>query len=209
MSASFAAMSAAGACPAANATSNPTTSPQAAGKHHAPQRRPATSRRGPYVYAVTIGGEISTQRPNARCSSNAIRLTSIALRMSESRAAEALANRDPSFWTKRVTITLGAATAVTMPWNSAEETREAEEHEGAIPNGRETWATAPAGRICAATTPDAVLGSVGEGVITWRLHTPVNTVAALLSNAPATFVVNELMAAFAVQPNGTVPRFAA
>lgn len=171
------------------------------------QQRPAAAPHGPYVYAVAIGAEIREENPNAACVGNSIRLTSVALVMPETRITEALLYRYESFWGKRATITAGPATTITTPWSSAQETREAEQNGGMVPDPHDASATAPAARICAATTPNAALGSIGEGVVTWRLPRPATSVAALLAQAPANVNLNELMVAFAIQPDGSVPPF--
>jgi hypothetical protein len=161
------------------------------------------------VYRVAIGGEIREERPNTACAGNRIRLSNVTLAAPGTKITEALFYRHESSWGGRGTITTSPATTITMPWNSPQETREAEQHAGTIPNPRGTSATAPAARICAATTPNAALGSVGEGVVTWRLARPATSVAALLAQAPANVNLNELMVAFAIQPDGSVPAFTA
>jgi hypothetical protein len=208
--ASVAALGATGACPAANAEGNATNAraPRAAEtREHSTPRRHVERHHGPHVYKVTVGAEIRAEAPNASCAGSSIKFSRLAFTMSESPAAEALSERDPSFWRGRFTVTAGPATTITVPWSSPAETREAEEHGGAIPNGHGAWATAPAARVCAATTPGASLGSIGEGVVTWRLPAPVTSVAALLAQPPTSATFNEVMVAFAIQPNGSIPAF--
>lgn len=203
-----AALAAAPACPA-SAAPVAAHAPQGAHvKHHATQH-PANTPHGPYVYKVAIGGEIHEERPNTACAGNRIRLSNVTLAAPETRITEALFYRHESSWGGQGTITTSPATTITMPWNSPQETREAEQHGGTIPNPHGAPATAPAARICAATAPNAALGSVGEGVVTWRLTRPATSVAALLAQAPANVNLNELMVAFAIQPDGGVPAFTA
>lgn len=212
LSASVAALGTTAACPAANAEGSggpvPASAPRAAAvREHATPKRHVARHRGAYVYEVAVGGELRSEAPNTSCAGNSIRFTRLTFKMSESPAADALSERDPSFWRDRFTVTAGPATTITMPWNSPQETREAEEHNGVIQNGHGTWATAPAARVCAATSPDAALGSVGEGIVTWRLPAPVTSVAALLAQSPTSATFNELMVAFSIQPDGSVPAF--
>jgi hypothetical protein len=212
LGASVAALGTTAACPAANAERSggpvPASAPRAATvREHATPKRHVARHHGAYVYRVLVGGEIRSEAPNASCAGDSIRFTRVTFTMGESPAAEALSERDPSFWRGRFTVTAGPATTITMPWNSPAETREAEEHGGAVPNGHGTWATAPAARVCAATTPGASLGSIGEGLVAWSLPAPVTSVAALLAHAPTNATFNELMVAFSIQPDGSVPAF--
>ena len=217
VSASVAAMSAAGACPAANAASGPPGAsrppagavarkqPAHAHRHVA---QPHAAPHGPYVYKVLIGGAIRWQRPNITCVGSSIRFSNIRLQMPESAAANELADHnETAFWGHRVTITTAPTTTITMPWNSEQETREAEHNNGAVPHPRNLQASTAAERVCTATTPNAPIGSIGEGTVTWRLPAPASNLAALLHSAPASVYLNELTAPFSIQPDGSVPTF--
>lgn len=218
LGASVAALGAAGACPATSAASTqPTTrsrqgvvAPVHRKRRHRKAVPQARVHHGPYLYEVLVGGEVRLEKPNAACMGSSIKFTGVTLKMPESALARALASRnEAAFWGRRATITAGPASTITMPWSSAQETREAEENGGMVPHPRNVWASAPAARICAATAPNGALGSIGEGVVTWRLAQPVNTLSSLLAHAPAVAVFNELMVSFAIQPDGSVPAFPA
>ena len=134
--------------------------------------------------------------------------------MPETSAATALFYRNESFWGKRVTITAGPTAKVTISWTPPAERREAEAeataHNGEIRNPR-LWGqedTGLAGTVCAATTPNAALGDIGEGEVTWRLPRPVTSVAALLAQPATSVYTNEYMLVFEILPDGTVPNFA-
>jgi len=220
VSASVAALGATGACPPANADNEaPSRRPATtAGAHQRPvvprhrHTKPRTQRRtqtrGAYVYAISVGGEMRWEAPNMRCAGNSITLTHITFTMPETNTASTLSERDASFWRQPHTVTTGPMTTITMPWNSQQEIREGEEHEGMIPNAHGQSVTTTAARICAAaTTPDAPLGGLGEGIITWRLPHPARSVAVLLAQPPANVAMTMLIASFAIQPNGSVPTF--
>jgi len=69
--------------------------------------------------------------------------------------------------------------------------------------------TAPAASVCAATTPNAALGSVGRAMVTWRLTAPVRSVAELVAQPPTNIYPSEYMLAFQILPSGAVPAFSA
>ncbi len=209
--ASVAALGAAGPCPTATAASSAPPAPRAGVAHehahrHRPQR-PATAPHGPYVYVIEISGEIRAGNPNASCAGSSIVFSGVTLESPESPAAYALTKRAPSYWTRRVTITAAPTTTITMPWFGAQETREAEQH-GVATSSHGYRATTTAARICAATTPNAALGGIAAGLATWRLPRAASSVAALLAQPPMSLSFRELMVAFEVQPNGSVPTFA-
>jgi len=199
------------ACPPANAT---TPDAHAASKTRAvvrhervkPRRRHVRTRQGEYVYKVVVGGEVRTNKANMACSGSSLRITGVTAYPEWSNAT-ALWERSPAAWRQRFTIRSGPATTVTVPWTSPAEEKEAAGHGGMIPNSRSAVATTQAGRVCAATSPNAAVGSMGEGVVTWRLSSPVKSVAALLAHAPTNIDINEYVSAFTVQPDGTVPAF--
>ena len=141
-------------------------------------------------------------------------MAQVSLVMPETSAATALFYRNESFWGKRVTITAGPTAKVTISWTPPAERREAEAeaaaHNGEIRNPR-LWGqedTGLAGAVCAATTPNAALGDIGEGEVTWRLPRPVTSVAALLAQPATSVYTNEYMLVFEILPDGTVPNFA-
>jgi hypothetical protein len=68
--------------------------------------------------------------------------------------------------------------------------------------------SAPVSAVCAATSPGAVVGEIGEGVATWVLPVPVRSAAALMATPPTNIYPNEYSVTFEVLPNGTVPPFA-
>ena len=141
-----------------------------------------------------------------------IRLARVTL-FPEGRNAGALWQRDPSSWRRTFTLTTQPTTKITASWEPPAQQREAEEeaatHNGEVLNprlqSREDSTTASA--ICAATTPNAAIGSIGMAAVTWRLPEPVSSVAALLRHTPTSIQPNEYMLAFEVLPNGTVPAF--
>jgi hypothetical protein len=153
------------------------------------------------------------EKANTQCSSGSIRLTDVKLVMPETRATEDLFYRNESFWGKRATITAGPAAKVTISWTPPAERREAEAeanaHNGEVRNprlqGQED--SGAAGTVCAATTPNAALGDIGEGEVTWSLPRPVTSVAALLAQPATSLYTNEYMLMFEILPDGTVPNF--
>ena len=179
---------------------------------HGKRRGPAARAQGSYVYEATLGGELSSTRPNTSCSGSVIRLVRVTL-FPEGRNAGALWQRDPSSWRGTFTLTTQPATKITASWEPPAQQREAEEeaatHNGEVLNprlqSREDSTTASA--ICAATTPRATIGSIGMAAVTWRLPEPASSVAALLRHTPTSIQPNEYMLAFEVLPNGTVPAF--
>jgi hypothetical protein len=223
ISASVAAISAATACQAADAASEaaPTAhAPRAAAtrEHARPHRRrsPAptpTTHHGDYVYTVVIGEtEADENTPNMTCTAAGMRITGLGT-FAESPDATALWERTPSAWKRTYAITTGPATTVTVSWTPPSERREAEEesdaHNGFILNKR-LWGkpdTTLASTICAATSPGAVVGEVGEALATWVLPAPARSAAALMAMPPTNVSPNELRIAFEVLPNGSVPAF--
>jgi hypothetical protein len=172
-----------------------------------------TLRNGSYVYTVVIGNTVATAgKPNVACSGSSMRLTGIAT-FPESKNATALWERTPTAWKRRYTITTGPATTITVSWLPAAEQREAEEeaaHNGSVRNPR-LWGqenTTPTSAVCAATSPGAVVGEIGEALATWVLPAPARSAAALMATPPTNIYPNEYSAAFEVLPNGTVPAFA-
>jgi hypothetical protein len=208
MTAAFgaAALSAAAACPAANAAEVNAPAKSTA-EHHAKPHGHPPSRRSPYVYRATIGAQVSTTSNNMFCSGSAIRFVGVNVDPEPGDAAEPLWERTPSAWKHRFTFVAGPATTISVPWDTAQEKREAEEHGRNVPNPKGVWATAPARRICAATTANAGLASVGEAVVTWRLSARAKSVAALLAQTPANVAINELATGFHIEADGTVPAF--
>lgn len=69
------------------------------------------------------------------------------------------------------------------------------------------WDSGAAGAVCAATSPNAGLGDIGEGEVTWRLPQPVASVAALLAQPAASVYTNEYMLVFEILPDRSVPTF--
>lgn len=206
-----AAMSAA-ACQSASATApeaHAASKPRAVVRHaHAkPRRGHARTSRGEYVYKVIVGGVVSTDKANAACSGSSLRLTGMAT-YPESKNATALWERSPAAWRQRFAITTSASTTITVSWSDETQRREANEDGGEIRHSRGLTGTAPASRVCAATKPNAALGSVGEGVVTWRLPKPAKSVAALLAQPVASIYPNQYVLAFEISPDGTVPAFA-
>lgn len=199
------------ACPPANAAApvaHAASKTRAVVRHERvkPRRGHVRTAQGEYVYKVIVGGEVRTDKANMACAGSSLRISGV-MTYPEGNAT-ALWERSPAAWRQRFTITSGPATTITVPWTSPAEDKEAAEHGGMIPNSRSPVATTPASRVCAATTPNAAVGSVGEGVVTWRLPSPVKSVAALLAHAPANININEHVSAFTVRPDGTVPTFA-
>ncbi len=201
--ASVVALGTVGTCPAANAAKDAPTPSQ-------PVVATIAHKHDPYVYEATLGGELSS--PNTSCSGATIRLARVTL-SPEGRNAGALWQRHPSAWNGTFTFNTVPTTKITASWQAPAQQREAEEeaatHNGEVNNprlqGQEDTTTAST--ICAATTPNAALGSIGMGAVTWRLPKPVTSVAALLRHAPASIQPNEYTLAFEVLPNGTVPAF--
>jgi len=159
------------------------------------------------VYRATIGAEVSVTGNNMFCSGSAIRFVGVNVDPEPGDRAEALWERAPSAWKRHFTLKTGPATTMSMPWDTPQETREAEEHEGNVPDPKGVWASAPASRVCAATTANAALASVGEAVVTWRLPAPAASVGALLAQSPVSVAMNELAAGFHIEPDGNVPSF--
>jgi len=62
-----------------------------------------------------------------------------------------------------------------------------------VPNSRGLTSTTLASSVCAPTTPNTAIGSVGEGVVTWRLPRPARSVAALVAQPPTSVNLNELV----------------
>jgi len=224
LGASVAALSAAGACPNANAAGEAAPAAHAprgvvAHARRKPRRRPrprtAPAPHGPYVYTIHVGGEINVEKADVQCSGSSIKFTRSSLVMPETSAATTLFYRNESSWGKRVTITAGPATKITISWTPPAERREAEAeanaHNGEIRNprlqGQED--TGIAGTVCAATSPNAGLGDIGEGEVTWRLPRPVTSLAALLALPATSVYTNEYMLVFEVLPDGSVPDFTA
>jgi len=218
LGASVAALGVAGACTDANAASD-AHAPRAVAAHARakPRRRPRprAAPHAPYVYAIHVGGEINVERADVQCSGSSIKFTRSSLVMPETSAATALFYRNESSWGKRVTITAGPATKITISWTPPAERREAEAeanaHNGEIRNprlqGQED--TGLASTVCAATAPNAGLGDIGEGEVTWRLPRPVTSLAALLAQPATSVYTNEYMLVFEILPDGSVPNFAA
>lgn len=226
LGAGVAAIGAAAACPTANAANEAAPAahtPQAAVTHeHArPRRRRKPSaapkpapHHGPYVYTVVIGEtEADENTPNVTCTAAGMRITGLGT-FAESPDASALWERTPVAWKRTYAITAGPATTITVGWTPPAERREAEEeseaHNGFILNPR-LWSkpeTTLASTICAATSPDAVVGEVGEALATWVLPAPARSAAALMATPPTNVNANELRIAFEVLPNGSVPAFA-
>jgi hypothetical protein len=223
MGTSAAALSAAGACPPANAAPKhaPTTPKPTTVRHerrHArPHRRPTskpTIRHGDYVYKVAIGNTVATEgKPNTACSAAGMRITGLGT-FPESNNATALWERTPAAWKRHYTITTGPATTITVSWLPAAEQREAEEeataHNGSVLNPR-LWGqsdSALTSAVCAATSPGAAVAEIGEALATWVLPAPARSAAALMATPPTNIYPNEYSAAFEVRPDGSVPAFA-
>jgi hypothetical protein len=204
LSSGVAALGATGACPPATAAASAKAPPPA--PHRANSRPRPAAHRGPYLYQATIGGEVKITGSDMFCSGSAIRFVGLNV-VAEGARATALWERTPSAWSRRFTFAAGPATTISVPWSSQQEKREAEEHEGKVSDPKGVWATASASRVCSATTENAGLASVGEGVVTWRLPKPVASVAALLAQPPANVALNELIMSFHIEPDGNVPPF--
>jgi hypothetical protein len=215
---SAAALSAAGACPPADAAAaHAPTAPKPAmtvrherSRHSSPK---PTLRKGDYVYKVFIGGTKAPEgKPNVACSGSSMRLTGITT-YPDSNDASALWERTPAAWKKRNTITTGPATTITVSWLPAAEQREAEEeaatHNGSVLNPRLSGQpdSALTSAVCAATSPGASVGDIGEGLATWVLPAPARSAAALMATPPTNIYPNEYSVAFEVLPNGSVPAF--
>lgn len=218
ISASVAALGAAGACPAANAANTSAPAPRAAVAHQHARRhrppRPATARRGPYVYeALVESTEATADRANMVCAGSGARLVSVTL-TGESNNLYPLWERDPAPWNKAYTVTVAPTTTITVSWTPPAERREAEAEanadHGEIRNprlqGRDDTTTVAA--LCAATSPDAGVAELGRAVVTWRLPTPARSLAALTTTTPTSIKSLEYSDDFEVLPNGTVPTFA-
>lgn len=222
---SAAALSAASVCPVANATPDAMkpVSAKARPRHehsrppHSPSlrelERPVPSSDGEYVYKAVIDGEVSAEKPNTFCSGSVIRLTGVTLE-AQGHNAFAFWFKNSNSWNGTFTLTTSPATTITVSWLPLAERREAAEeaaaHNGFVLNPR-LWGqenTAPASGICSATTPNAAIASIGQGVVTWQLPRPAKSVAALLTHPPANIYPNECMLAFEALPDGTVPAFA-
>lgn len=219
ISASVAALGATSACPVANAANSGTPGPTTTGSggravvaHKRVAPRSSTPHTGPFVYTVHVNGEISSGSADMRCVGSAVSLTRITFVWPETPATEALAwgREEATFLGQLHNITGTPATTVTMTWMSPQETSDAERNGGELPyyapNKR---VTAAAATVCAATTPNAGIASIGEGTITWRLPKRVSTVAQLLAQPAANVAFQEVMVAFQIQPNGSVPNFQA
>jgi hypothetical protein len=141
------------------------------------------------------------------CSGSSLKLTGITT-FPESQNATSLWEATPAAWKQRFTITTGTATTMTVSWATEAESKEAEEHGGMIPNSRFLTGTAPTSRVCAATSPNAPIGEVMEGLATWVLPSPATSVTALMAMPPTNVNLNKLTLAFQILPNGTVPVFA-
>jgi hypothetical protein len=201
------------ACPPANATApdaHAASKTRAVVRHERvkPRLGHVRTAQGEYVYKVIVGGEVRTDKANMACSGSSLRISGVTA-YPESRDATSLWERSPAAWRQRFTITSGPATTITVPWSSPGEDKEAAENGGMIPNSRSLVSTTQASRVCAATTPNAAVGSMGEGVVTWSLPSPAKSVAALLAHAPTNVSINEYVSAFTIQPDGTVPTFGA
>lgn len=218
-SASVVALGATGACPAANAANEhaPTMpKPTTTVRHERPRHSSPkpTLRKGDYVYKVFLGGTKAPEgKPNVACSGSSMRLTGITT-YPDSNNASALWERTPAAWKKRNTITTGPATTITVSWLPAAKQREAEEeaaaHNGSVLNPRLSGQpdSALTSAVCAATSPGASIGDIGEGLATWVLSTPATSAAALMATPPTNIYPNEYSVAFEVLPNGSVPSFA-
>jgi hypothetical protein len=221
---SVAALGAVGGCPAASAANTESVAAHPPvgvvarshpkRRHHRVVPRPSTHH-GPYVYAIHVGGEINVEKADVQCSGSSIKFTRSSLVMPETSAATTLFYRNESSWGKRVTLTAGPATTLTISWTPPAERREAEAeanaHNGEIRNprlqGQED--TGLASTVCAATAPNAGLGDIGEGEVTWRLPRPVTSLAALLAQPATSVYTNEYMLVFEILPDGSVPSFTA
>jgi hypothetical protein len=211
-SASVVALGATGACPAANAASEPTPAsrvhePAKAPQHNPKQRRrsPAAPHHGDYVYKVVIGGEVSDTNANATCSGPNLKLTNMTT-FPETSDAAALWDKTPSAWKQQVTITSGPETTITVPYTTPAELTETEEH-GETKRSLNLSGTALTSRLCEAAPPNAGVASVGEGLVTWRLPKPAASAAALLSQPPTNIDLNKLAMTFNIQPDGAVTVF--
>ncbi len=197
--ASVAALGATGACPAAHATNEHSAHAQRPvvahdrGRH---SHRPATTAPpGGYVYEVDAEGETSVNDANAVCSGSQIRVSGLTLSSEGpdegvtkppvvARNSFELWTKNPAAWERLNTVTMGPQTTITY------------QHD-----------TTTASSMCAATTPDANVASIGRATVTWRLPTPVDSLASLLAQVPASVILGEYIASFEILPNGTVPTF--
>jgi hypothetical protein len=227
--ASVAALGATGACPAQAATATPAT-PRGAHvaprhKHHAKPTNHASPAHGPYVYEASVEAEMSTHGANMRCDGGTLKLVGVGLSaegpdQSYTRTPEIALNsndlwdQNPAAWEGPHTITAGPATTLTMHWMPPSE-RQAAEAESARNNGeirnprlQGQEDTALATAVCAATSPNAGVASIGRGLATWRLPHPVTSVRALLSEPVTSIFVNEyITSGIEILPNGNLASF--
>jgi hypothetical protein len=200
-----------GACPVADAASKAALRPRATR-----EPRPA-SLRGPFVYEVLAGAEISAESANMACVGERIRISGVTLSPEgpnehvgkvPSRAKDSfqLSLKNPAAWEKPHTITTGQATTITASWTDEVEKEELREN-GSVANHTAGPITIPASRLCAATTPNAPVGSLGRSEVTWRLTKPVKSLTALLHQPPTNIHLNEYIARWEILLNGTVPTF--
>ncbi len=235
MSTSVVALGATGACPAANAASGPASGPHGeragiARKHVNPRRRHHSPKpvgpQGAYVYEAAIEAEVNANEANARCVTGTMKLIGVGLSPegpnesytrppTVARNSNDLWDQNPAAWEGPHTITTGPGTTLTMQWTPPAERREAEEesqrNNGEVRDprlmGQED--TGLASTVCAATTPDAGVLSIGKGLATWRLSRAVTSLHALLSQPVTSIVASEYVAGgLEILPNGSVPPFA-
>ncbi len=232
-SASVVALGATGACPAANAARGGTPGshgPRAtvAHKRTAPPRHHSPKPVGPqgvYVYEATVEAEVNANEANARCVTGTMKLIGVGLSPegpdesytrppTVARNSNDLWDQNPAPWEGSHTITTGPSTTLTMQWTPPAVRREAEEEsqrnngEVGDPRLRGQEDTGLTSTVCAATTPDAGVLSIGKGLATWRLPRAVTSLHALLNQPVTSIIVSEYVrGGLEILPNGSVPTF--
>lgn len=230
-SASVVALGATGACPPANAASGLVSGSHAAragitGKHAKPRQSPKPA--GPqsaYVYEGVIEAEVNANEANVRCVTGTMKFIGVGLSPEGpdesytrpptiARNSNDLWDQHPATWEGPHTITTGPSTTLTMQWTPPAERREAEEesqrNNGEIrdPRLRGQEDTGLTTKVCAATTPNAGVLSIGKGLATWRLSRAVTSLHALLGQPVTSIVVSEYVAGdLEILPDGSVPTF--
>jgi hypothetical protein len=177
------------------------------------------------VYEATVEAEVNANEANARCVTGTLKLVGIGLSPEGpdesytrpptiARNSNDLWDQNPAPWEGLHTITTGPSTTLTMQWTPPAVRREAEEesqrnngevHDPRLMSQPDTGLTTT---VCAATTPDAGVLSIGRGLATWRLPRVVTSLHALLSQPVASIVVSEYVrGGLEILPNGSVPTF--
>ncbi|MGA9314757.1 MAG: hypothetical protein WBV77_09025 [Solirubrobacteraceae bacterium] len=177
------------------------------------------------MYEATIEAEVNANEANALCVTGTMKLIGVGLSPegpdesytrppTVARNSNDLWDQNPAAWEGPHTITTGPSTTLTMQWTPPAERREAEEesqrNNGEVRDPRLMGQsdTALATTVCAATTPDAGVLSIGKGLATWRLPRAVTSLHALLNQSVTSIVVSEYVrGGLEILPNGSVPTF--